>query len=192
MKINCILLAAGNSSRFKGNKLLYNYNGKTLIMNIIEKVKNVDFNEIIVITQYDKIENLALENDLKVVKNEYPEKGQSYSLKLGVLSSEDCDGYMFIACDQPLITLKTLTKMLEVFKHGKNKIICAGFKEKISNPAIFSKQYRDTLLKLEGDIGGRSIIRTNISDVFIYMVENQSELIDIDKEEDLERLQQVE
>ena len=45
MKINLILLAAGNSNRFKGNKLLATINNKPMYMNIIEKVLKINFNK---------------------------------------------------------------------------------------------------------------------------------------------------
>ena len=37
IKINLILLASGNSTRFKGNKLLEMVNNKPMYMNVIEK-----------------------------------------------------------------------------------------------------------------------------------------------------------
>ena len=43
IKINAIILAAGNSSRFNGNKLLSIYNEKPLAMHIIEKSFEVGF-----------------------------------------------------------------------------------------------------------------------------------------------------
>ena len=41
MKINLILLAAGNSKRFLENKLLYKINGKDMYMYILDTIKNI-------------------------------------------------------------------------------------------------------------------------------------------------------
>ena len=47
IKINAIILAAGNSSRFNGNKLLSIYNEKPLAMHIIEKSFGLDIMSIL-------------------------------------------------------------------------------------------------------------------------------------------------
>ena len=55
MRINLILLAAGNSKRFNGNKLLAIYKDKPIYMHIVEKVLGLEFNKIICVTQYEEI-----------------------------------------------------------------------------------------------------------------------------------------
>ena len=50
MKINLILLAAGNSRRFNGNKLLALYKGKPIYMHVVEKALNLEVNKIICVT----------------------------------------------------------------------------------------------------------------------------------------------
>ena len=47
MKINLILLAAGNSKRFNGNKLLAIYKNKPIYMYIVEKVVNLKINRLV-------------------------------------------------------------------------------------------------------------------------------------------------
>ena len=55
MKINLILLAAGNSRRFNGNKLLALYKDKPIYMHVVEKSLNLEVNKIICVTQYEEI-----------------------------------------------------------------------------------------------------------------------------------------
>ena len=55
MKMNLILLASGNSTRFKGNKLLALVDNKPMYMNVIEKILKLNFNKVILVTQYEEI-----------------------------------------------------------------------------------------------------------------------------------------
>ncbi|NYC27786.1 CTP:molybdopterin cytidylyltransferase MocA [Clostridium saccharobutylicum] len=61
MKINLILLASGNSRRFKDNKLLSIINNKPMFMNVVKEVLKLDFNKIILVTQYEKIKEMLSE-----------------------------------------------------------------------------------------------------------------------------------
>ncbi|MFR2270711.1 MAG: hypothetical protein ACLS50_06740, partial [Clostridium sp.] len=54
------------------------------------------------------------------------------------------------------------------------------------NPTIFTDKYKDKLLKLDGDKGGKKIILKNIDDLFIFDVLEKRELIDIDYKSQLE------
>jgi len=50
----------------------------------------------------------------------------------------------------------------------------------LGNPAIFSKNYLKELLKLEGDVGGKRVIRRHIEDLYLHEVVDGLELVDID------------
>jgi molybdenum cofactor cytidylyltransferase len=56
------------------------------------------------------------------------------------------------------------------------------------NPTIFSRRFYNQLLKIKGDMGGRGIIQTYPNDVCYVEVNDPSFLIDIDNQEDLEKL----
>ena len=109
--ITAIVMASGFSKRMGLNKLLMKYNDKFLIEHTLEKISQCDFAEKIIVTQYEEIEKLT--DNFKVVINENAHKGQSESIKLGVKSSEKCDGYMFFVADQPLISQNDIEKLAE-------------------------------------------------------------------------------
>ena len=64
MRINLILLAAGNSKRFNGNKLLVIYKEKPIYMHIVEKVLDLKVNKIICVTQYEEIKEALLNTNI--------------------------------------------------------------------------------------------------------------------------------
>ncbi|MBS4958366.1 MAG: nucleotidyltransferase family protein [Clostridium celatum] len=188
MRINLILLAAGNSKRFNGNKLLAIYKDKPIYMYIVEKVLDLKLNKIICVTQYKEIKEALLNTDINVVMNENSSLGVSSSIKLGINFDKNADGYMFMVCDQPFISIKTLNSLIDNFINGNKGIVCVGYGDNKGNPVIFSKRYINELLSLEGDNGGKRILKGHLNDLNIVNVDNEIELADIDTQEEFIKL----
>lgn len=186
MKINLILLAAGNSNRFKGNKLLAAVNNKPMYMNIIEKVLKINFNKIILVTQYEEIKESMLKQNVEVVMNYNSELGISHSIKLGIQESDDADAYMFMVCDQPFITLDSIKALIDVYMKNNKGLACVQYESNLGNPAIFSKKYKNALMNLKGDIGGKYIINKNLDDLVRVKIYDKLEVTDIDTRKELE------
>ena len=188
MRINLILLAAGNSKRFNGNKLLAIYKDKPIYMYIVEKVLDLKLNKIICVTQYEEIKVGLLNTDINVVINDNSSLGISSSIKLGINFDKNADGYMFMVCDQPFISIKTLNSLIDNFIKGDKGIVCVGYGDNKGNPVIFSKRYINELLSLEGDNGGKRILKSHLNDLNIVNVDNEIELADIDTQEEFIKL----
>ena len=188
MKINLILLAAGNSKRFNGNKLLANYNDKPIYMHIVEKVFNLKVNKVICVTQYEEIKKSLLNTNINVVMNNNSRLGISSSIKIGINFDKNADGYMFMVCDQPFISIETLKSVIDNFINGDKGIVCAGFGDTKGNPVIFSKKYINELLSLEGDTGGKKILNDYLNDLKVVNVHEKLELVDIDTQEEFGKL----
>lgn len=103
------ILAGGKSSRMNyNNKALLNYNGKAFIEHIIEAGK--DFKEIIIVSNNKEIYN---KYNINVVEDIYKEKGPLGGIYTALLNSK-YDKVLCIACDMPLISKSTLTKLSEM------------------------------------------------------------------------------
>lgn len=91
MKIDIILLAAGNSSRFQGNKLLYCYKQKPLFEYTINHIKELIsipesiIGTVVLVTKYSEIIQ-AVQKISRIVPviNKNSELGISYSIYLGI------------------------------------------------------------------------------------------------------------
>lgn len=195
MKITAIILASGFSKRFNGNKLLALYEGKPMVMHIIDKVLQQEFYEVLVVSQYEEVLSLVSSKItsrglIKTVKNNHPEEGVSQSIHLGVQASQSCDAYMFFVGDAPLIEEETIQGMMKRYEllEGKEKaILCPYYKGDRGNPVIFGKSYQEELMALKGDEGGKQIIRRYPEKVVAYEINHPKELLDIDTQEDLKR-----
>jgi molybdenum cofactor cytidylyltransferase len=188
MKINLILLASGNSTRFNGNKLLETVNEKPMYMNVIEKVIKLEFNKIILVTQYEVIKRDVLNYPIEVVMNNNSELGISHSIKLGINTDLKADAYMFMVCDQPFIALKSIGNLIDRFIKSNKGMACVEYNGSLGNPTIFSGKYKDELLSLSGDIGGKSIIKKHLDDLEKVQIIHGVELMDIDTREELKKL----
>ena len=190
MKINLILLAAGNSNRFKGNKLITSVNDKPMYMNVVEKTLKLKFrfNKIILITQYEDIKEALVQQPIQVVMNKNSELGISHSIKLGISDNIEADAYMFMVCDQPFILLESMEKLIDRFMKSNKGMACVQYEGKLGNPTIFSRKYTKELLSLNGDVGGKSIIKKHLDDLEKVEISHKVELMDIDTREELEKL----
>ena len=110
--------------------------------------------------------------------------GQSESIKLGVSHTEDED-IIFFTGDMPFITVETIKKIISIsWKKNLITIPCAVGKR--FSPVIFSSRYREKLLELSGDTGGREIIRYE-TDLNFAEFKNQTEFLDIDTKEEFDK-----
>ena len=179
-KIAVILEAAGNSTRFGSNKLLHIMDdGRPMIASIFDAVRPLDVYKKILVTQYDDIAEMAAGFD--VVMNDRPDLGISRSMQLGLAAAGDADAYMFCVCDQPGLSTSTIKKLIEAYKKGTAGIVSLAWQGKMCNPKIFSSRYREELMRLSGDTGGRQIIAAHKDDLLLIEAESEDEVKDIDR-----------
>ena len=181
MKISAILLAAGNSTRFGENKLLAEVDGEKMYMNSVKCVEGIEFYEKIIVTQFNEIKEKLKDTDFKIVINNNSELGLSHSISLGINASGEVDAYLFLVCDQPYLKRQTIEKIIKAFKDGDKGIACVRSNGRTGNPCIFSKAYKNKLLELTGDVGGKQIINNNSDEVLFVEIKDEKELVDIDE-----------
>ena len=171
--ISAIIMASGFSRRMGENKLLMKYNNKFLIEYTLDVI-------------YEKIKEIGENLDFKVVKNKYPNRGISESIKLGIKNCEESEGYMFFVGDQPLLDKKDIEKLINVFNEDTSFIVIPKYKNRFGNPVIYPKKYKEDILNLEGDKGGKSIIKSSDKIKYVDVCENT--LFDIDNIDDFYNL----
>lgn len=187
MNLALILLAAGNSRRFKSNKLLYEINESPMYLHIvkeIEKLPGDTFVSKIIVTQYPQIEQEMKKRGYRTIRNAHSEWGISHSVKLGItaLCSENniVDGICFAVCDQPFLTAQTITALIQTWTTGQKGIACLKYKEHTGNPVIFHWKYKDELLGLEGDTGGKKVLNRHKQEAVYCEITDGRELEDVD------------
>ncbi|KAF2955229.1 nucleotidyltransferase family protein [Marinitoga sp. 38H-ov] len=178
MKILGVILAAGLSSRFKGNKLLFNYNGKPLLQWTIDLLNSYNFDKIIVVN--DKWKNNFELYDFKIVINNDYINGISSSVKTAIKYAlkNSYDYVLIFLGDMPLVKKEIVDMILNV---KSNKLIIAPYyNNKKGFPTLVKKELFEDILNLEGDSGIKQIIKKHPEYVEKINVNTPEVTIDFD------------
>ncbi|EJP6472925.1 molybdenum cofactor cytidylyltransferase [Clostridium botulinum] len=184
--VNAVIMASGYSTRMGKNKLILPFKGKPIIEHVIDAIKECKFNEIILVGKENKVLDIAKKKNILTVLNTKAYKGQSQSIKLGILNTSSSKGYMFFTGDQPLLDSYTINLLLNTFTENNNYIIIPKYKNKVGSPAIFPEKFKDELLNLQGDVGGKTVINNHINEIIFVNLRNGYSLFDIDTSKDYE------
>lgn len=194
--LSIILLAAGDSKRFHGNKMLAEIDGEAMFLRMVKNIQGINAERKVIVTQYQEIMDYLEKSNgdfsIHTIKNEHSEKGISFSIQLGLeyciadSHSNLANAYLFAVCDQPWLTQKSIENLIQAFNHSDKGIACLSYKGRLGNPVIFDEYYLKELLALEGDVGGKSIVKKHMDDVEIIEVEDEKELMDIDTRHDFD------
>lgn len=191
-----VILAAGAGSRFGGSKLLALKDGIPLYEHMLNKMRGFGAYPVYIVTGDRTIAAAAEERGITPVWNTMPEKGIARSITLGLEAALDTEhqkkesrkqlrGALFSVCDQPMLSVSTIQRILnEAFLHP-GSIVCAGSNGKRGNPVLWDRAFFSELMQLSGDIGGRSIMEKYPEKIRIVETETE-ELHDVDRREDLQ------
>ena len=186
IKIACIIMASGYSTRFGSNKLLANFCGESLANWTLNRIAQLNI-PAVVVTRYQEIAELAKQYQIATVLHNEPYQNDTVRLGLEYFKpNENYDGYMFCTCDQPLLKTSTLIALSQAFQQEPHYIHRLAFNGTAGNPVIFPSAFVNQLLTLPQDKGGNVIVQKNIQQVKYVAVDNQLELLDIDTVKDLE------
>ena len=163
--ISAIILAAGLSSRMGKNKLLLPLGKQSVIEHVVEKVSKSQVDEIIVVLGNDAkdIEAVLDRFDIKTVVNSNYIKGQSTSVKVGIREVDDhTEGALFIMGDQPMIKTGIINDIIHKFSECECSIVVPTYNNQRGNPVLFGNLWFEELNHVQGDKGGRDILKNII------------------------------
>jgi molybdenum cofactor cytidylyltransferase len=122
---------------------------------------------------------------LHVLHNPHWEVGQSSSLHLSVRNlPPETEAAIWMPADQPYLEARLLTQLAAAWRRGAGLVAPAVEGELRGAPALFDREYWPPLLKVEGDSGGRSILRRYAAEVTLIPTPSAT-LVDIDHPGDL-------
>lgn len=188
-KFFLIMLASGFSRRFGGNKLIYSMEKMPMYQILMEKLYWVRQHSehvagVCVVSQYERIRKSAEQYGFLAVDNSDSSQGISASIKKGIraVHKENVKGecYCFFVTDQPHLKQETILRLLEGFQRSEKGIGAVVWNGQIGNPVIFHEKYREELLELEGDTGGKRVLKRHLEDVYLCEAEEKTELKDYD------------
>ena len=195
--ISAIILAAGLSSRMHGeNKLVKEINGIPLINHAIKNILGSTVNEIIIVVGYEEdiLKSLIEKNKkIKVIYNKDYKSGVASSIKIGIKNiSTKTEAFFISLGDMPNVNQNIYNKLIKVRdKYNKKlkikykkEIIIPTYQGKNGNPILFSKYMKDKIMKIEGDVGTKSLVELYMNKILKVPFKNNGIILDFDKPED--------
>jgi molybdenum cofactor cytidylyltransferase len=190
--ISAIILAAGESKRMGESKLLLKWGEASIFEQTLDHYLASAVNEVAVIlgNRAAEMEKLIGDRSVTIGINPAYAKGMSTSIVIGInVMSPRTQGIMLALADQPSVASQTIDRLIQTFQQKKKGIVLPTYHGQKGNPVIFDIKYRNELLALQGDVGGREIVHRHYDDIQEVPVENRGVLIDIDTPEDYRRQQ---
>ncbi len=184
--ITGIILASGFSNRMGKDKLLMKIKGMPMIEIVIQQAIKSKLDEVILVYRVNEVKKLGIKYGVKLVYNPKAHLGQSEGLKLGIKEAKP-GAYMFLMGDMPFITEDLINRLIGEFIEDESNIIVPYYNNKRGMPTIFPYELREELLTIEGDIGGREVIKNNPFLVKKVYIDNCILGLDIDTQEEYKR-----
>jgi len=192
-KTAAIILAAGESKRYGKPKALLNWYGKSFIRTLADLVIQAGLDPVVIVlgAVVDSIKSELECLPVKLVINENWQKGQGSSVAAGIRALPPHIGSaIFLLCDQPHIKTELLVSMKTFHSRHRTPILYPEFAGKRANPVLFDQITFDDLLTLKNETGGRSLFSRFQATGFPWP--DPSILIDVDTQEDYQKLLQLE
>lgn len=172
------------------NKLLLKIAGKPILQWSVENVLNSQVAETFVVVGEDfgKMKEHLKQFDVCVVHSQDYKSGMSASLKAGINAlSPDTEGALVLLADQPNLKPHTINRFLESFENSGKKIVVGRYQQITGNPVLFHRDFFPELLRLQGDVGARSLLR-RLPDEIATVEIPLDQCLDIDTMEDFKKM----
>lgn len=188
MPLQAILLAAGSSQRFTGNKLLRPLSSSHCLLDVCYRLATQLTNEVIVVIRDDtRLQKYCQQHQFPYLVNSQSRTGMASSIVAGVSATANADGWAICLADMPCIRPETIRRLASTWvTHDITVPVCNA---ETGHPVIFSRKYRDALTSLQGDHGARALLHNN-PDAYRMQTDDDGVCFDIDTDEDWENWSQ--
>jgi molybdenum cofactor cytidylyltransferase len=194
-KIGAVILAAGMSRRMGVPKLFLDFHGKPLFLYSVECAIRSQLNPILIVGG----EHVQLLQDhtkglpVEIISNPDYRKGMAASLKLGIEAMDGrVDALLVFLADQPFVPPMLIKKLLQTYTVCRSngiRIVRPQYSGIPGHPVLFDADLFREFSALQGDEGGRSIIKSHAEKLKLIPAENPLWGADIDTPDDLEKFE---
>jgi molybdenum cofactor cytidylyltransferase len=182
-----IILAAGESKRMGFPKMLLQFNGKTMIENVIQNVAESESDGILVVlgAGMEDLVGLVAEYDVKHCYNENYRLGMLSSVQRGFKDlPPHAEAVLVFQGDQPFITAKVINSIIGEYRLSGKGLIVPVYNGKRGHPLLIDCKYRNIIDNLDPGEGLRSITYIYSDDVHEVTTDEPGILRDFDTYED--------
>jgi molybdenum cofactor cytidylyltransferase len=196
-----VILAGGESKRFGRPKQLLDYRGQPFVRAVARTALAGGLSPVVVVSgaHAEKVESAVQDLPITITRNANWQNGQSSSIKAGLQAIrhpafqagwEGCGAAIFLLADQPQVPTAFLRALVERHAIDMPPIVAPLVAGRRANPVLFDRDTFSDLMALTGDVGGRAIFSKH--PVTYLTWHDERLLLDIDTENDYQRLQGME
>lgn len=197
-EIAAIILAAGKSSRFRGDdptaktKAVALLDGAPLVRHVAQIASSAGLKPLVLVTGFNADEVAAAAQELpglQIVHNPDYESGLASSLRAGIAAlPAGALGAIVLLADMPRVRAQTITRLMEAFRASPGaSAVVPVHAGQWGNPILLgAKLFADVAL-LQGDSGARKLLSSR-ADVVEMACEDEAVNLDIDTRQDLLQL----
>lgn len=188
-ELHCIVLGAGQGTRFGDSKMLADIGGAPMIGRVVQTVKQAAIGPVHVVTGHDAEAIESAVNGIcdGCLHNPLYRDGMGTSIAAGIASlPADCAAAMIVLGDQPLVSPAHLSRLASAWRKQPDRIVASSYEQTIGPPAVFPRAQFDALNALRGDEGARSLLRDPQAEVVV--IECEGPMPDVDTPDDLNAL----
>jgi molybdenum cofactor cytidylyltransferase len=186
-----VVLAAGRSRRLGRPKQLLDLGGKPLLRRTLDNALASSLDRVVVVLGHDADAVAAALGDqpAAVVVNPAYADGQATSVAAGVGAlGADTAAALLLLGDQPGVTPAVIDAVLAAWRADPRPIAVPLYGGTPGNPVLFRRDLFPDLLRLAGDEGARSIVRSRAGEALRVAVPLAAPPPDVDTDDDYRRL----
>ncbi len=165
-----IILAAGRSSRLGRPKHLLPLADEPIIRHTARRVRASTLDEVLVVIgeDADAVRDALEGLPVRLVVNPRAAEGQSTSVVAGMTAllnasqtagSRAVEAVVMLLGDQPTIDPETIDGVIHRWRESGAPVAAAHYCDLLGSPILFASPLFPELLRLQGDIGAREIVR---------------------------------
>jgi molybdenum cofactor cytidylyltransferase len=165
-RIGAVILAAGASRRFGSPKQLVVVDGRTLVEHAIDAAMAAALAPVVAVVPVWLAPPASFDDGrLHWVRNPFPERGMSLSLRLGFEAlGEEVEAAVILLGDQPGLPQGTIDALLAA--RGERPVVASVADGILAPPILVERSHFDLINRVSGDVGLRQILLADPDLVF--------------------------
>ena len=183
-EITGVLLAAGHSRRFGGNKLVAEIDKLALVLHAAASLSPCA--RLLAVVRRDDLplQRLLNEASIELVFNDRIDSDMGGSIACGVSASKHSDGWCLLPADMPFV-LPSTTQYIITALHQKATLAAPFYNGRRGHPVGFSHDLVNELMALDKEPGARGILEKNMHRLTMINTNDAGILSDVDTPDDL-------